>query len=126
MKNQSIPQFIRILKENNINRFHLVYNQQSKKVEPSHKELQFLADFINSDKRDFEEHEGMFFQLTDKYDVLQGAFVHRTKRGQAAGGVRFWQYDTVEDFLRDGMRLDRKSTRLNSSHTDISRMPSSA
>ncbi len=25
-----------------------------------------------------------------------------------------------------GMTLDRKSTRLNSSHTDISRMPSSA
>ena len=32
-------------------------------------------------------------------------------------------------FLRDnhrGMAADRKSTRLNSSHTDISRMPSSA
>ena len=26
----------------------------------------------------------------------------------------------------DGEKLDRKSTRLNSSHTDISRMPSSA
>ena len=29
------------------------------------------------------------------------------------------------DFLQRNMR-DRKSTRLNSSHTDISRMPSSA
>ena len=30
-----------------------------------------------------------------------------------------------EAFFKDG-QLDRKSTRLNSSHTDISRMPSSA
>ena len=30
------------------------------------------------------------------------------------------------DVLAGGRGLDRKSTRLNSSHTDISRMPSSA
>ena len=29
-------------------------------------------------------------------------------------------------FSRDGENIDRKSTRLNSSHTDSSRMPSSA
>jgi len=113
MKNLSISQFLETLKENNIKRFHLVYNRETKKVESSHKELQFLADFINSDTRDFEEHEGMFFQLTDKYDVLQGAFVHRTKRGQAAGGVRFWQYDNLEDYLRDGMRLGKGMTHKN-------------
>ena len=32
-------------------------------------------------------------------------------------------FDVTDDFVRE---LDRKSTRLNSSHTDISRMPSSA
>ena len=31
-----------------------------------------------------------------------------------------------ENYARELMELDRKSTRLNSSHTDISRMPSSA
>ncbi|MCD4794968.1 MAG: leucine dehydrogenase [Bacteroidales bacterium] len=113
MNNTSIPNFINTLKANNINRFHLVYNQQTKKVESSHSELQFLANFINEDIRDFEEHEGMFFQLTEKYDVLQGAFVHRTKRGQAAGGVRFWQYDNLEDYLRDGMRLGKGMTHKN-------------
>ena len=30
------------------------------------------------------------------------------------------------DFFTDTITIDRKSTRLNSSHTDISRMPSSA
>ena len=32
----------------------------------------------------------------------------------------------TEGQMLDDMDLDRKSTRLNSSHTDISRMPSSA
>ena len=32
----------------------------------------------------------------------------------------------VEDEFEFGRQIDRKSTRLNSSHTDISRMPSSA
>ena len=34
--------------------------------------------------------------------------------------------DHHKDFLKAGAVVDRKSTRLNSSHTDISRMPSSA
>ena len=34
--------------------------------------------------------------------------------------------EVVESLLGDAKRTDRKSTRLNSSHTDISRMPSSA
>ena len=37
--------------------------------------------------------------------------------------------DEIEALLEAGgyeLRVDRKSTRLNSSHTDISRMPSSA
>ncbi|MBN2894216.1 MAG: Glu/Leu/Phe/Val dehydrogenase [Bacteroidales bacterium] len=113
MKDFKTQKLIGLLKENKIKRFHLVYNQKTGKVEASHNVLQNLADFINQDTRDFEEHEGMFFQLTDKYDVLQGAFVHRTKRGQAAGGVRFWQYDNVEDFLRDGMRLGKGMTHKN-------------
>ena len=32
----------------------------------------------------------------------------------------------IEETILDTHKIDRKSTRLNSSHTDISRMPSSA
>ena len=32
----------------------------------------------------------------------------------------------LEKYYEDIKKVDRKSTRLNSSHTDISRMPSSA
>ena len=34
--------------------------------------------------------------------------------------------DSIKDKVATAFVIDRKSTRLNSSHTDISRMPSSA
>ena len=40
--------------------------------------------------------------------------------------VDFWTYKWSDILMLNGNLLDRKSTRLNSSHTDISRMPSSA
>ena len=36
------------------------------------------------------------------------------------------QSNQQTEHANEGIRRDRKSTRLNSSHTDISRMPSSA
>ena len=42
-------------------------------------------------------------------------------RAQAAGDKA-----TIRVLMSHEMESDRKSTRLNSSHTDISRMPSSA
>ena len=59
------------------------------------------------------KHEGAFFQITQQHDILQGAFIHRTNRGQAAGGVRFWHYHSLEDYLRDGLRLGKGMTRKN-------------
>ena len=94
-----------LLKSKDIMRFHIAYDAESKTMTASHAELQPLADFVAADERDFLEHEGAFFQISKKYDTLQGAFVHRTNRGAAAGGVRYWRYDTVEDYLRDGLRL---------------------
>jgi leucine dehydrogenase len=106
-------EFIRFLRSEDISRFYFVYDPDEKKVVSSHPRLQPLADFFQFDKRDFMEHEGMFFQVTREHDTLQGAFVHRTCRGQAAGGVRYWHYDTVEAFMRDGMRLGKGMTRKN-------------
>lgn len=97
--------FIELLNKNNIQKFYFVYDEKPKKLVASHTVLQTIADYFSEDKRDFINHEGMFFKISDKYDMIHGAFVHRTNRGQAAGGVRFWQYDTVEDYFRDGLRL---------------------
>jgi glutamate dehydrogenase/leucine dehydrogenase len=110
---QNPQQFIQFLKNNNIHRFSLVYDKSTDKVKVSNPLLQELADFINTDKRDFMQHEGMLFQVNEKYDVLFGAFVHKTNRGQSSGGLRFWHYATMEDFMRDGMRLSKGMTRKN-------------
>ena len=42
------------------------------------------------------------------------------------GDRRIGELDKLSDDLRKKLRLDRKSTRLNSSHIQKSRMPSSA
>ena len=108
-----LQDFVTLLKKNNICRFYLVFDEHQNKVTASHALLDGLAEFISKDKRDFKQHEGMFFHITPEYDTLQGVFIHKTVRGQGAGGVRYWQYNTVEDFLRDGMRLSKGMTRKN-------------
>ena len=109
----SVVEFIQFLKDNAIENFYLVYDKEKHKVIASHSQLQELAEEITADKRDFMQHEGMFFQLNTQYDILQAAFIHKTNRGQASGGLRFWKYNTLEDFLRDGMRLSKGMTRKN-------------
>lgn len=106
-------EFINYLRENNIIRFYFVYDEKNNRVIPSHDLLQPIAEFIQNDRRDFMQHEGLFFQVSKKHDTLQGAFVHRTVRGQGAGGVRYWQYETLQDYLCDGLRLSKGMTRKN-------------
>jgi len=101
------------LKAKGIRRFCLVWNEAEQRVVASHPELEPLAALLQSDERDFDRHEGVFVQVAPTTGVLQGAFVHRTCRGQAAGGVRFWTYDTVEEYLRDGLRLGKGMTQKN-------------
>ncbi|HFC31015.1 MAG TPA: Glu/Leu/Phe/Val dehydrogenase, partial [Oceanospirillales bacterium] len=105
--------FVQFLKQNNIKRFYLVYDKNLEKVITSNPKLQEIADFINNDKRDFMQHEGMFFEVNADFDILQSAFIHKTNRGQASGGLRFWKYQSLEDLLRDGMRLSKGMTRKN-------------
>ena len=83
--NLSPKEFIAFLKKEEIKRFFFVYDPENKNLISSHEQLQPVAEYIQSDKRDFAEHEGLFFQLGTRYDILQGAFIHRTCRGQGAG-----------------------------------------
>ena len=96
-----------------IRRFFLVWDDEQEDVRVSHPQLEPLARLLREDRRDFDRHEGVFVQVAPETGVLQGAVVHRTCRGQAAGGVRFWHYDTVEEYLRDGLRLARGMTHKN-------------
>jgi glutamate dehydrogenase/leucine dehydrogenase len=105
--------FRRFLAAAGIRRCFLAWDEEAGDVRASHPELAPLARLLAADRRDFDRHEAVFVQVAPDTGVLQGAFVHRTCRGQAAGGVRFWPYDTVEEFLRDGLRLARGMTHKN-------------
>ena len=109
----SPPEFCKFLAAKGIQRFYLVWDEQQQRLVASHSELDSLAELFQRDTRDFDRHEGAFVQIAPSTGVLQGAFVHRTCRGQAAGGVRFWTYDTVEEYLRDGLRLGQGMTQKN-------------
>jgi glutamate dehydrogenase/leucine dehydrogenase len=111
--NLSPTSLSKVLTKQNIKRFYFVYNRQAKTVQPSHDYLQPIADYLNKDQRDFNAHEGLFFQVDPLTDTLFGAFVHWTNRGQGAGGLRYWGYDTTLDFIQDGIRLAEGMTRKN-------------
>src|SRR5688572_2888426 len=105
-----LDRFCDFLAAEGIRRFWLVWDGE---VKASHPALEPLARFLQADRRDFDQHVGIFGQLAPETGVLQAAFIHRTRRGQGAGGVRFWRYSTVEDFLRDGLRLAKGMTLKN-------------
>jgi len=113
LKCLSPQEFVRFLKQQEISRFYLVYDRKTDQVISSHAQLQSLAAFLQADKRDFMQHEGMFFQVDREYGTLQGAFIHRTNRGSGVGGLRYWRYETMEEYLRDGLRLSKGMTRKN-------------
>ena len=112
--NQSTQEFINLLKEKSIRRFYFIYDAETKQVKSSHPEFDEIASYLQNESNDFEQHEGMFFQLSSKYDTLFGAFLHRTNRGQGQGGLRYWPYATIFDFLFDGLRLSKGMTHKNS------------
>jgi glutamate dehydrogenase/leucine dehydrogenase len=102
-----------LLAREKVRRFYLVWDEEAGRVRASHPIVEPLARLIEEDRRDFDRHEGVFVQVAPETGVLQGAFIHRTCRGQGAGGVRYWRYDTVEAYLRDGLRLARGMTHKN-------------
>lgn len=68
-------------------------------VEPLAREIQAHGDY--------RAHEGCFFEVGEESGHLLSAFVHRTRRGQGAGGVRFWTYAKLGELVTDGLRLSQ-------------------
>lgn len=78
----------------------------------SHPSLEPIAQAIEAEA-DFDAHEALFFEIGRETQTLLSAVLHRTMRGQGAGGVRHWPYATLGDFVRDGLRLSRGMGRKN-------------
>ncbi len=94
-------------------RGYVVRRAPSGPLESSHPLLDPIRELLESDTRDFLDHEGVFFEVGPESGALLAAFVHRTSRGQAAGGLRHWPYPTLEALVRDGLRLAVGMTRKN-------------
>ncbi len=109
----STREFSDYLRECGVRRFFLAWDEAERRVVTSHPALQPLADLFSADRRDFDRHEGLFVQYAPRSSTLQSVAIHRTSRGQGAGGTRYWGYDSTEEFLRDGLRLSRGMTLKN-------------
>ncbi len=104
--------FADFLRREGIRRGFIIWDERQGVLRPSHPSLEPLAKRL-VEEPDFHHHEGFFFQLAPTTGVFQAAFVHRTCRGQGAGGLRYWSYDTIGDLIRDGLRLARGMTHKN-------------
>ncbi|MBT8136779.1 MAG: hypothetical protein KJO54_07185 [Gammaproteobacteria bacterium] len=78
----------------------------------SHDALQPLAGRLVEDP-DYDRHAACLFELGAESDHLLAGFIHRTERGQAAGGVRFWSYPRLGSLINDGLRLSRAMGQKN-------------
>ncbi|XP_057302821.1 uncharacterized protein LOC130636983 [Hydractinia symbiolongicarpus] len=99
--------FVKYMKRNKLHRCFIVHDETSMQPISSNDETTFneLTEFCLNDKHDYRNHEGLFLEIGKRSSALLGAFVWRTNRGQACGGIRLWEYETMEDYIRDGLRL---------------------
>lgn len=111
--NRAPQDFVRLFDELGTARACLVRNPESGVLEASNPELTGFARAVTANTRDYAEHEGIFLEVGTDTRALLGAFIHRTVRGQAAGGLRHWPYATLGDYLDDGLRLSQGMGRKN-------------
>lgn len=62
---------------------------------------------------DFAGHEGVYFASDPESKLRAIIAVHSTVRGPAAGGTRFWRYDSDEAALTDALRLSKAMSYKN-------------
>ncbi len=100
-------ELIEALRRNGLWRGYVITDPPTGELKPSHPVLDSIAQALRIDRRDYQQHEGAFFEIGRESGHLLTAHLHWTRRGQGAGGTRFWSYNTVEDLVRDGLRLSR-------------------
>ena len=94
----------------NIERGYFIYLDGQ--FHASHSELNSLANFIEN-SADYNQHEGIFFQVDNATKCIFLAAVHRSNRGAGHGGTRFKQYKSITGMFSDVMRLSKGMTDKN-------------
>ena len=92
-----------------IGRAWVLADPGTRSLQASHELLEPVRRAVEADERDYHGHRGMFLGVGEESGHLLTAFIHRTCRGQAAGGVRFWPYPTLQELVRDGHAGDLSS-----------------
>jgi leucine dehydrogenase len=87
-----------------VSRGYIITNANGQPV-ASHSVLEPIASFLATDKIDYDKHEAIFFGVSPRTGELMSAFLWKTKRGQGCGGIRLRTYNSVEEYIRDGLRL---------------------
>lgn len=105
--------FCQTLSQLNTRRACFTFDASKGLVVPSHEALTPLAEWLLANTRDYDEHEAIFLERGAESGALFGAFIHKTMRGQAQGGLRFWPYSDLSGFLSDGLRLAQGMGRKN-------------
>ncbi|KAH3761102.1 Glu/Leu/Phe/Val dehydrogenase [Pelomyxa schiedti] len=88
-----------------VRRAYVAWDEGRQRPVASHPMFDPLADLLNRDPTNYKRHEAFFIEVGQLSHYLHGAFIWRTDRGAAAGGVRLWQYDTFAAYVTDGLRL---------------------
>ncbi|MBW2525909.1 MAG: Glu/Leu/Phe/Val dehydrogenase [Deltaproteobacteria bacterium] len=88
-------------------RAYLITHPKTGKLSASHDSLASFVRALREGCSDYHGHQAGFFEIGAASGHLLTAWIHKTVRGQAAGGVRLWPYDHVEGLVRDGLRLSR-------------------
>jgi len=96
---------INLMQQSQQKRAFVVTDPTSGQLQASHPFLESIIQALQTDTRDYQQHQAIFFEIGEQSHHLLGAFIHRTIRGQAVGGVRLWHYPKLEDYIRDGLRL---------------------
>lgn len=109
----SLDDFCTALARSGSRRAYFVWDEAQGELRASSTELEPIARDLARNFPDFDAHEAIFVEVGAQTGALLGAFLHRTVRGQGAGGVRHWPYATLEDYLCDGLRLARAMGRKN-------------
>lgn len=59
----------------------------------------------------FNNHQLIALSTDSRYQCIFAVFIHQVNRGPASGGVRYLQYDSLDDIVYDGLRLSEGMSR---------------
>jgi len=108
-----VENVVQLMRRSNLHRAYMVWDTNTQSIRASHSLFYETAKNLEGNHRDYQQHEAIFLEIGKESGTLLGAFLHKTIRGQGAGGIRQWKYKTLNDFIMDGLRLSEGMGRKN-------------